>query len=58
LETSGRIRQDTVFESFVKKGTTLFNALGENIQNAGKSAARIHIRNKYQQIMKRVQENV
>jgi hypothetical protein len=44
--TPGKIRQDTVFESFAKKGATLFNAFGENIRNAGKSAAKIHIRSK------------
>jgi hypothetical protein len=57
-DTSERIRKDTVFERFVKKGATLFNALGEKIQNAGKSAAKIHIRNEYKQIRKRVQEDV
>jgi hypothetical protein len=40
--------QDTVFESFVKKKcATLFKARGENMQNAGKGAAEIHIRNGY-----------
>jgi hypothetical protein len=56
--TSGRIRQDTVFESFAKKGATLFNAFGENIRNAGKSAAKILIRSEYKQILKRVQDSV
>jgi hypothetical protein len=54
---SVRIRQDTVFESFVKIGPTLFNAFDKNIQNAGKSSANIDIGNKSVQIMKRVQED-
>jgi hypothetical protein len=34
------------------------SALGEKIQNAGKSAAKIHIWNEYEQIMKRIPEDV
>jgi hypothetical protein len=57
-DTSGRIIQDTVFQSFAKKGATLFNAVGESIRDAGKSAAKLLIPSEYKHILKRVQDSV